>query len=131
MSFFLLSGAASSLAQTTSRKSETFSTTERSVNGAQASSTSVTTTSDGKTTVKKTVTVIDGVRKVVIETTDENGKTTREEIGGNPTKENTEPWIGVRVSEVPQILRDQLGLGEDEGLAVDLLSANRRTGSRC
>jgi hypothetical protein len=108
----------------TKLKTETSQHREGSSNGSQASSTSVTVTSDGKTTVKKTVTVIDGVRKVVIETTDENGETTRTESGGSPERENSDPWIGLKVSEVPGILRDQLGLAVDEGLAVELVASD-------
>lgn len=72
--------------------------------------------------MKKTVTVIDGVRKVVIETTDGNGETTRTESGGSPDQAGSDPWIGVKVSEVPAILRDQLDLAGDEGLAVELVA---------
>lgn len=88
----------------------------------RSNSTSVTTTSDGKTTVKKTVTVIDGVRKVVIETTDENGETTRTESGDGATQEVSKPWIGLRVEEVSEILRDQLDLSDEEGLVVKLVA---------
>lgn len=108
----------------TSMKTETFQQSGGFSDGAQASSTSVTVTSDGKTTVKKTVTVIDGVRKVVIETTDENGETTRTESGGSPEQADASPWIGLKVSEVPAILRDQLGLAADEGLAVELVASD-------
>lgn len=110
------------IAQKTSQKSQTLTQTNHSSKGAQESSTSVTTTSDGKTTVKKTVTVVDGVKKVVIETTDENGKTTRTENGNAAETKELAPWIGLRVSEVPRILRDQLGLPEEEGLAVELVA---------
>lgn len=103
-------------------KTETFQQSGSASSGGQASSTSVTVTSDGKTTVKKTVTVIDGVRKEVIETTDENGETTRTESGGVPESAQSSPWIGLKVTEVPAILRDQLGLAGDEGLAVEVVA---------
>jgi C-terminal processing protease CtpA/Prc len=106
----------------TSLRTESFQQGGDPSGGSQASSKSVTVTSDGKTTVKKTVTVVNGVRKVVIETTDENGKTTRTESGGNQEQAGSDPWIGLKVSEVPAILRDQLGLARDEGLAVDLVA---------
>ena len=84
----------------------------------------MTTTSNGKTTVTKTVTVIDGVKKVVIETTDENGETIRTESGGDSTPEGSKPkpWIGLRVSEVSEILRDQLDLSDEEGLVVEFVA---------
>ena len=110
------------VAQSNSTTTESFTQTNQSSNGGRGSSTSVTTTSDGKTTVKKTVTVIDGVRKVVIETTDENGKTTRTESDGTTAAKTNGPWIGVRVSEVPEILRDQLGIPGNEGLAVEVVA---------
>lgn len=106
------------VAQTSSSKTEVTQSSTHSSPGSGRNSTSVTTTSDGKTTVKKTVTVIDGVKKVVIESTDENGKTTRTESGGNPGEETASPWMGLRVERVSQILRDQLDLADDEGLAV-------------
>ena len=106
----------------TSLETENSQYRENSSDGGQASSSSVTVTSDGKTTVKKTVTVVNGVRKVVIETTDENGKTTRTESGGSPEETESGPWIGIKVSEVPAILRAQLGLAGDEGLAVELVA---------
>lgn len=105
-----------------SSKTETFQRSGRVSEGGQASSTSVTMTSDGKTTVKKTVTVIDGIRKEVIETTDENGETTRTESDSRPESADSGPWIGLKVSEVPDILRDQLGFAGDEGVAVEVVA---------
>jgi membrane-associated protease RseP (regulator of RpoE activity) len=86
----------------------------------------VTVTSDGKRTVKKTVTVRDGVEEVVVEITDENGKktTTRNpgKSGGAGDKPEAGPWLGVRVKEAPAVVRDQLGLENDEGVVVDVLA---------
>lgn len=96
----------------------------RSSTGSGETSKSVTTTSDGKTTVKTTVTVVDGVKTTVTETTDAEGNTTRKESTDSPAKKAARPWLGLRVGEVPQILRDQLDLAKDEGLVVELVAAD-------
>jgi len=83
----------------------------------------VTVTSDGKNTIKRTVTVVDGIEKVVTETTDENGKTTRRESGSVEAKEPAGPWMGIRVKGVSEILRGQLDLSDDEGLVVELVAS--------
>ena len=88
------------------------STSTSTVNSS-SSSQSVTVTSDGKNTIKRSVTVVDGVEKVIIETTDENGKTTRKEVGVAEPEQATGPWIGIRVKEVSKILRGQLDLAEE------------------
>jgi hypothetical protein len=93
-----------------------------SSSGSGQTSESVTTTSDGKTTVKTTVTVVDGVKTTVTETTDAEGNTTRKESNDSATKKAVVPWIGLRVGEIPQILRDQLDLSKDEGLVVELVA---------
>ncbi|MEN8681057.1 MAG: PDZ domain-containing protein [Akkermansiaceae bacterium] len=85
---------------------------------------SVTITSDGKTTVKRIVTVIDGVESVVTETTDENGKITRQKSGGTIEEKSPHPWIGIRVKEISKVLRDHLNLAEDEGLLVELVAGD-------
>jgi len=87
----------------------------------------VTVTSDGKRTIKRIVTVRDGVEKVVTETTDENGTTTRSEGDSAPEVANPEPpgpWLGLRVKEASKVLRGQLELADDEGLVVDVLAPN-------
>jgi len=91
----------------------------------------VTVTSDGKKTVKKTVTVRDGVEEVTIETTDENGKTTVDcgdgsnaGSGKGPGEPGPQegPRLGFRVKEAPAALRDQLDLAADEGVLVDVVA---------
>jgi hypothetical protein len=91
----------------------------------------VTVTSDGKRTIKKTVTVRDGKEEVTTETTDENGKTTVDRGDGanggtnkNPGAAGPQdgPWLGLRVKETPAALRDQLDLADDEGVLVDVVA---------
>lgn len=120
LAFFLMAVWASCGAQITILETNV---TESSASSG-GSSKSVTTTSDGKTTVKTTVTIVDGVKKVVTETTDENGKVTRKESGDPSSKKIPGTWIGLRVGEVPKILRDQLDLAENEGLVVELVAEN-------
>ena len=95
---------------------------------------SVTVTSDGKQTIRKTVTVRDGKEEVLTEITDALGKVTRfrgnenDDAGddskpsANTTNQDKEPWLGVRVQAAPAVLRDQLGLDEDEGVVVEALA---------
>lgn len=91
----------------------------------------VTVTSDGKRTIKKTVTVRDGKEEVTTETTDENGKTTVDRGDGANGGSNKDPgaagpqdgpWLGLRVKDTPAALRDQLDLAEDEGVLVDVVA---------
>lgn len=98
-------------------------------NGAKTSShkQTVTVTSDGKRTIKKTVTIRDGVEEVTTETTDENGKTTVDHGNGSgkdpsAATHDDGPWLGLRVKAVPAALRDQLDLAEDEGVLVDMVA---------
>lgn len=95
---------------------------------------SVTVTSDGKQTIRKTVTVRDGKEEVLTEITDALGKVTKfrgnkPEEAGDDSKasestatQDKEPWLGVRVQAAPAVLRDQLGLEEDEGVVVEVLA---------
>lgn len=92
----------------------------------------VTVTSDGKRTIKKTVIENNGVRQTITEITDENGNTTTTREGGNgdaqdngDVRDNGEargPWLGVRVREVSRALRSQLGLPSDQGVLVDAVA---------
>jgi membrane-associated protease RseP (regulator of RpoE activity) len=114
----------------------------------------VTVTSDGKNTIKKTVITRDGVEETLTEITDEKGRVTidgklpggglqvdgeggkgRVRIDGNPKQDDLpdrdtveegagddRPWLGVRVKEAPQVLRDQLDFPEDEGVVVDVVA---------
>ena len=94
---------------------------------------SVSITSEGGKTIKKTVITRDGVKETITEITGKNGKKTVTKEGGeegadneNAEQENPEgekkPWIGVRVKELSPAMRNQLGLEEDEGVEVDLLA---------
>jgi C-terminal processing protease CtpA/Prc len=87
----------------------------------------VTVTSDGKRTIKKTVEVRNGVETVTTEITDENGKvtTTTTEPGGDekPVAEDPDtPWLGVRLSKAPEVLRNQLSLPEGQGAVIDVVA---------
>jgi hypothetical protein len=116
----------------------------------------VTVTSDGKNTIKKTVITRNGIEETITEITDENGRVTVDgklpggemnvdgeagegraridggrgagpgrERGDDVTDENTgedRPWLGARVKETPQVLRDQLDFPEDEGVVVDVVA---------
>lgn len=117
LTLLLVAVCSSGQAQVSTERSRVTS----SSSGGQTSE-SVTTTSDGKTTVKTTVTIVDGVKTTVTETTDAEGKTTRKESNDSTTKKAAVPWIGLRVGEIPQILRDQLDLSKDEGLVVELVA---------
>lgn len=90
-----------------------------------SSSESVTITSDGKRTVKKTVTTRDGVTTTTTEVTDEKGNVTTTRTGGpgNPGETKPDgPWIGLRVKEASPELREQLGLAGNEGLVAELVA---------
>lgn len=90
-----------------------------------SSSQSVTVTSDGKSTVKKTVTTRDGVTTTTTEITDDKGNVVTTTVpghaGGNAAAGPADgTWIGLRTKEASPELRDQLGLAGNEGLVVDL-----------
>lgn len=116
----------------------------------------VTVTSDGKNTIKKTVITRDGVEETITEITDEKGRVTvdgklpdggiqvdgeagkgRVRIDGGTGEEkrpgrvpdageegaaDDRPWLGARVKEAPQVLRDQLDFPEDEGVVIDVVA---------
>lgn len=91
-----------------------------------SSSESVTITSDGKRTVKKTVTTRDGVTTTTTEVTDEKGNITMTRTGdpGKPGDTESEgPWFGLRVKEASPELREQLGLAGNEGLVAELVAS--------
>ena len=94
---------------------------------------SVSVTSDGEKTVKKTVIIRDGVKEVIIETTGKDGKKTVTKEGGKqdedkdterdqPDVKDQGPWLGVRVKELSDAMRNQLNLEEEEGVEVDLVA---------
>lgn len=90
----------------------------------------VTVTSDGKRTIKKTVIENNGVKETITEITDENGNTTTTRNGGNGNAQDgggdkeghRGPWLGVRVKEVSEALRAQLGLSANQGVLVDAVA---------
>lgn len=120
----LLAAWSPCVAQTTFSQHESTHSSSGFSSGSGTSSRSVTTTSDGKKTVKTTVTIVNGVKKVVTETTDENGKTTRTESGGEESAQSASPWIGLRVADVSKVLRNQLDLADNEGLVVEMVAKN-------
>jgi hypothetical protein len=116
----------------------------------------VTVTSDGKNTIKKTVITRNGIEETITEITDEKGRVTVDdklpdgemnvdgeagegrvridggrgagpgrELGADAADEDAgddRPWLGARVKETPQVLRDQLNFPEDEGVVVDVVA---------
>lgn len=88
----------------------------------------VTVTSDGKRTIRKIVEVRDGVEHVTNEITDENGNVTVTPEPGTAEKQPAEeadgPWLGIRLNEASQVLRDQLGLPEDRGAVIEVVAAD-------
>jgi C-terminal processing protease CtpA/Prc len=131
----LLGAASVALAQAEVSKSEKPQASASS-GGNHSSSVkkSVTVTSDGKQTIRKTVTIRDGKEEVITEITDALGKVTKHEgngkddttaesgQSGSATGEDKGPWLGIHVQAAPAVLRDQLGLEEDEGVVVEVLA---------
>ena len=106
---------------------------EASGNGSQTSKQTVTVISDGKRTIKTTITERNGVREEKREVTDENGRTIAENPDNDP-KENSgdapansqqqDLWIGVHVKAADAALREQLDLAEDEGVVIEFIADN-------
>lgn len=110
--------------------------TAESHGGSSSYKKTVTVTSDGEKTIRKTVIIRDGKEEITTEITDALGKVTRRK--GNDDKpddsdaadpdsnaeedQNEGPWLGVRVESASSALRDQLGLEEDEGVVVAVLA---------
>ena len=102
---------------------------EANGNPSSVSKQSVTVTSDGNQTIRKTVTVRDGKEETVTEITDALGHVTRHQDHPGAATEPAEPaaggdgpFLGVRVQAAPPALRDQLGLAADEGVVVDVVA---------
>ncbi|BCX48659.1 PDZ/DHR/GLGF domain-containing protein [Haloferula helveola] len=92
---------------------------------------SVTVTSNGNQTIKKTIIERNGREEVITEITDANGKVTTRREGGDPDGDKADEdagdgpaYLGVRVTEASGVLRDQIGLAEDEGVVVELVAAD-------
>jgi hypothetical protein len=119
----------------TTAKAEASATSENH-DGSSSFKKTVTVTSDGKQTIRKTVIIRDGKEEVITEITDALGKVTRRkgdddksdksdtEDTDPPAEDNQDggPWLGVRVEAASSALRDQLGLEEDEGVVVAVLA---------
>jgi C-terminal processing protease CtpA/Prc len=106
---------------------------EASGNGSQTSKQTVTVTSDGKRTIKTTITERNGVRDVKREVTDENGRAiveepaddSKENSGNAPTNSQQQDlWLGVQVKAADPALREQLDLAENEGVVIELIADN-------
>lgn len=97
---------------------------EASSDGNQSVSKSVSITSRNGRTVKKTVTIRDGVKEVVTETTDENGETTTTRGDGDTATQPTVPrekgpWLGVKARKLSSLMREHLGVKDNEGVEVE------------
>jgi C-terminal processing protease CtpA/Prc len=106
---------------------------EASGTGSQTSKQTVTVTSDGKRTIKTTITERNGVREVKREVTDENGRTIvenptdepKQDTGDAPANSQQQDlWLGVQVKAAGPALREQLDLAEDEGVVIELIADN-------
>ena len=101
---------------------------------------SVTITSQNGRTVRKTTTFKNGREQTTTEILDGNGNVIGVEGGPGddprdgqdpqPADEDRGPWLGVRVEEASPALRDQLGLGEGQGVEPhgQQVRARRRPG---
>ena len=112
-------------------KAESEVKAEASGNESSSVSKSVTVTSDGNQTIKKTVYTENGVTKTKVEVTDANGKTKIIEgdddgkPGAKPDEEAAKEgrvWIGLKVRKASQALKSQIGLKNNEGLVVEVVA---------
>jgi hypothetical protein len=87
---------------------------------------SVSITSDGKKTIRKTVTTRNGVTEEKTEVLDGDGNVVDEEGDEAPQQQGqSKPagvWIGAEVKAADPALREQLGLGPDEGVVIRTLA---------
>lgn len=123
----LFGGISSAQSQSSHAEANAEATAEAEASGNQTSITkeTVTVTSDGKRTIKKTVRVRNGKEEVITEITDENGTTTTrngDNQNGQPEDQTDGPWLGIRIKEVSPAMRDQLGLPADQGAVIDLVA---------
>ena len=94
---------------------------------------SVTITSQNGRTVRKTTTFKNGREQTTTEILDGNGNVIGVEGGpGDAPRDGQDPqqaakdrgpWLGVRVEEAPPALRDQLGLGEGQGVVINAIAS--------
>ncbi|MBN8456551.1 MAG: PDZ domain-containing protein [Verrucomicrobia bacterium] len=93
-----------------------------------AESKSVSVTSDGSKTIRKTTTTRNGITEEKTEVLDQDGNVVEGDDNQEPSKpEGTAKpggvWIGAEVKAADPALRDQLGLGPDEGVVIRTLAA--------
>ena len=89
---------------------------------------SVTVTSDGNQTIRKTIITKNGKTRITTEITDADGNT--KTIDGDPNQpkeKNPEAdqkgvWIGLKARKASQALKNQIGLKDDEGLVVEVVA---------
>ena len=99
-------------------------TSQHSESRSESKSVSVTTV-NGRT-VRKTTVTRDGKEHSTTEVLDGDGNVI--EGGDNDAPDPNDaaaedgPWMGVRVKEASSALRDQLDLGEDEGVVIDVIA---------
>lgn len=99
-------------------------TSQHSESRSESKSVSVTTV-NGRT-VRKTTVTRDGKEHTTTEVLDGDGNVI--EGGDNDAQDPNDkaaddgPWMGVRVKEASSALRDQLDLGEDEGVVIDVIA---------
>ena len=90
---------------------------------------SVTVTSDGNQTIKKTTITENGKTRTITEITDADGNTQIVEEGDasiekkapDEQKEST-VWLGLKPAKASAVLKGQLGLKENEGLVVEVVA---------
>jgi C-terminal processing protease CtpA/Prc len=129
---FTAVGTAQSVEKRETSEARAEATAEVNGEGGHYEKKTVTVTSENGRTVRKTTTVKDGVEQTVTELLDGEGKVTATlddpegsaagDTGDDPAPADSGPWIGLRVQEAPAALRDQLGLGPDEGVVVDAVA---------
>jgi len=92
---------------------------------------SVTVTSDGKQTIKKTTITKNGETRTITEITDADGNTRIvKDSEENKSKEDSEPqkkseiWLGLKPRIASNVLKGQLDLKENEGLVVEVIAPN-------
>jgi hypothetical protein len=94
--------------------------------GSHSESKSVSVTSDGNKTIRKTVTTRNGVTEEKTEVLDGNGKVIEDHGPGNAKPDGTTKpggvLIGAEVKAADPALRDQLGLGPEEGVVIRTLA---------
>ena len=92
---------------------------------------SVTVTSDGERSIRTTTIMENGVKKVITEVLDSDGKVIKREEDPKPAGKkavNGGPWLGIRVKEIADVLRYQLDIEEGEGLEIDVVSPDGPAG---